>query len=56
MIIESNITHAHTRARTHIYIDWAFSDNNISILLEVCPNLTYYAKTSKFINMFPNIK
>ncbi len=23
---------------------------------EVCPNSTYYAKTSKFINMFPNIK
>jgi hypothetical protein len=38
------------------YFDWALYDNNIYELLEVCPNLTYYAETSKFINMFPNIK
>jgi hypothetical protein len=25
-------------------------------LLEICPNLTYHAKTYEFINMFPNIK
>jgi hypothetical protein len=41
----------------YIYIfDWALYDNNISKLLEVCPNLTHYAKTFKFSNMFPNIK
>jgi hypothetical protein len=34
----------------------ALYDKNIFELLEVCPNLTYYTKTSKFINMFPNIK
>ncbi len=48
LIVESNVT--------QIYIYWAFHDKNISKLLEVCPNLTYYAKASKFINMFPNIK
>jgi hypothetical protein len=25
-------------------------------LLKVCPNITYCAKTYKFISMFPNIK
>ncbi len=27
-----------------IFFDWAFYNNNIFELLEVCPNLTYYAK------------
>jgi hypothetical protein len=48
VIIEFNVTKKK--------IDLALYDNNISELLEVCPNLTYYTKTSKFINMFPNIK
>ncbi len=48
LIVESNVTQKIERE----YFDWAFYDNNISELLEVCSNLTYYAKTSKFINMF----
>jgi hypothetical protein len=52
LIVEPNVTNIFII----IIFDWAFYDNNISKLLEVCPNLTYYAKTSKFINMFPNIK
>jgi hypothetical protein len=56
LIVELNVTHTHTHTHIYIYIDWALYDNNISELLEVCPNLTYYTKTSKFINMFLNIK
>jgi ABC-type molybdate transport system ATPase subunit len=52
LIVDSNVTQKIERE----YFDWAFYDNNIFELLEVCSNLTYYAKTSKFINMFPNIK
>ncbi len=48
LIIEPNVTQKIKRE----YFDWAFYDNNIFELLEVCPNLTYYAKTFKFINMF----
>jgi hypothetical protein len=51
-IVEPNVTQEIKRK----YFDWALYDNNISKLLEVCPNLTYYTKTSKFITMFPNIK
>jgi hypothetical protein len=50
LIVEPNVT------KIKIKIDWALYDNNIFELLEVCPNLTYYAKTFKFINMFSNIK
>ncbi len=50
LIVESNLT------QKKEYFDWAFYDNNIFELLEVCPNLTYYPKTFKFINMFPSIK
>ncbi len=42
--------------RKKIKIDWAFYDNNIFELLDVCPNLIYFGKTSKFIDMFPSIK
>jgi hypothetical protein len=52
LIVEPNVT----QKRKRKYFDWAFYDNNISELLKVCPNLIYYAKTYKFINMFPNIK
>jgi hypothetical protein len=41
-----------TQKRKIEYFEWALYDNNISKLLKVCPNLTYYAKTFKFINMF----
>ncbi len=52
LIVEPNVTH-----KIKIkYFDWAFYDKNIFELLKVCPNLTYYTKTFKFINMFPNIK
>jgi hypothetical protein len=47
LIIEPNVTHTHTHT---------FYDNNVFELLKVYPNLTYYVKTFKFINMFPNIK
>ncbi len=49
LIVEYNVTQKNK-------IDWALYDNNISELLKVYPNLTYYTKTSKFINMFPDIK
>jgi hypothetical protein len=49
LIIEFNVT-------KKIKIDWSFYDNNIFELLNVCPNLAYNEKTSKFINMFSNIK
>jgi hypothetical protein len=52
LIVELNVTQKIKRE----YFDWAFYNNNILKLLEVCSNLTYYAKTFKFINMFPNIK
>ncbi len=52
LIVEPIVTQKGERK----YFDWAFYDNNISELLEVCLNLTYYTKTFKFINMFPNIK
>jgi len=52
LIVEPNVT----QKRKRKYFDWALYDNNISELLKVCPNLTYYAKTYKFFNMFPNIK
>jgi hypothetical protein len=52
LIVEPNVTHKRKRE----YFDWALYDNNIFELLEVCSNLTYYAKTFKSINMFPNIK
>jgi hypothetical protein len=55
LIVKHNVT-----KKIYIYIylffDWVIYDKNIFELLEVCPNLTYYTKTSKFINMFPNIK
>jgi hypothetical protein len=53
LIVEPNVT---LYIYIYIYIDWALYDNNIFELLEVCPNLTDYAKTFMFINMFPNIK
>ncbi len=60
LIVEPNVIHTHTHTHTYLFIylfsDWELYDNNIFELLEVCPNLTYYTKTSKFINMFPNIK
>jgi hypothetical protein len=52
LIVEPNVT----QKKIKIKFDWALYDNNIFELLEVFPNLTYYTKTSKFINMFPNIK
>ncbi len=52
LIIEPNVTQKIKRE----YFEWALYDNNIFKSLKVCPNLTYYAKTSKFINMFSNIK
>jgi hypothetical protein len=51
LIVEPNVTQIF-----YLFFDWALYDNNIFELLEVCSNLTYYVKTSKFINMFPNIK
>jgi hypothetical protein len=53
LIVEPNVT---LYIYIYIYIYWALYDNNIFELLEVCPNLTYYAKTYKFFNMFPNTK
>jgi hypothetical protein len=52
LIVDPNITHKIKRE----YFDWALHDNNIFELLDVCPNLIYFLKTSKFMNMFPNIK
>ncbi len=52
LIVEPNVTQ---KIKGEDF-DWAFYDNNISKLLEVCPNQTYCTKTSKFINMFSNIK
>ncbi len=52
LIVEPNVT----QKRKKEYFDWAFYDNNIFKLLAVCPNLTYYTKIFKFINMFLNIK
>jgi len=52
LIVDPNITHKIKKE----YFDWALYDNNIFELLNVCPNLTYFLKTSKFINIFPNIK
>jgi hypothetical protein len=52
LIVEPNVT----QKRKGEYFDWALYDNNISKLLEVCPNLIYYPKTFKFIKMLPNIK
>jgi hypothetical protein len=53
LIVEPNIT----QKKKKEYFDWVFYDNNISKLWEVCPNLTYYAKTSKFtiISFISNI-
>jgi len=49
LIVEPNVT--------PIYIFyWGFYYNNIFELLEVYPNLTYYAKIYKVINMFANIR
>jgi hypothetical protein len=52
--------HSHLIAKHNVtqfyFFYWTFFGNNISELLEVCPILTYWAKTFKFINMFPNIK
>jgi hypothetical protein len=50
LIIDFNITQKKRK------IDWALYDNNIFELLDVCPIFIYFGKTSKFINMFPNIK
>ncbi len=52
LIVDFNITHI----RKSEYFDQAFYDDNIFELLDVYPNLTYFNKTSKFINMFSNIK
>ncbi len=52
LIIELNVTQKIERE----YFNQALSDNNIFELFKVFPNLTYYAKTFEFINMFSNIK
>jgi len=41
---------------TYNYFDWALYDNNVFELLDIYPTLTYFAKTSKFIDIFSNIK
>jgi hypothetical protein len=48
LIIEYNVT----QKRKKENFDSALYDNDIYELLEVCPNLIYYTKTFKFINMF----
>ncbi len=52
LIINPNTTHKRSRK----YFDWALYDYNIFELLDFYLNRTYFEKTSKFINMFPNIK
>jgi hypothetical protein len=37
-------------------VDWAIYDIDIFNLLKIYPNVTFFTKTFKFINMFPNIK
>jgi hypothetical protein len=47
-IIDLNVIHKK-------HFDWTFYDNNVFDFLNTYPNLTYYEKTSKFINIFSNI-
>jgi hypothetical protein len=51
LIVELNATQ-----KIKIKIDWAFYDNNISELLEVCPNLIYYAKNLNSSTCFQILK
>jgi len=51
LIVDPNVTHKNKKR-----IFWAFYYNNIFKLLDVCPNLTYFKKTLKFINMFHILK
>jgi hypothetical protein len=48
LIFEPNVTQK--RKKNFFWLGTYY--NNIFELLEVCPNLTYYTKTFKFINRF----
>ncbi len=52
LIVEPNVT----QKKIKKIIDWAFYDNNIFKLLEVCPNLTYYAKNLNSSTCFQILK
>jgi len=52
LIVEPNVT----QKNIYIYFDWASYNNNIFELLEVCPNLTYYAKHPNSSTCFQILK
>ncbi len=51
-IINLNVT----QKREGEYFDQALYNKNVFDLVDIHPNLTYSTKTSKFINIFPNIE
>ncbi len=62
-ILNIQMEHSHsiinfnvTQKRKRECFDWAPYNNSVFDLLDIYPNLTYSTKTSKFINIIPNIK
>lgn len=51
LIIDINFTHKKRK-----YFDWALYNNNVFDILDIYPNLTYYAKISILIDIFSNTK